>query len=121
MVSDKTFKVTVIALLVLIFGATIGSMLPDMHNEFVEFEEELVYLEDSRYFLYERHDLESFSERMDTDFMSYDDLIEWAEQEGYEVEITDIIEAYKEECDDWCTYYEIIVDDDIIYVEEEYE
>ena len=110
MVSDKTFRVVVIGLLILILGAIVGSFLSEGISQFVlgegddflEFDEDLVFLEeDMLMYSFNSYSLDEFSSFTHVSLDSEIDLIEYGESRGFEVEEEDeFVFLFKEEdCD----------------------
>ncbi|MBT4604716.1 hypothetical protein HOC01_03690 [archaeon] len=130
MVSDKTFRVVVIGLLILILGAIVGSFLSEGISQFVlgegddflEFDEDLVFLEeDMLMYSFNSYSLDEFSSFTHVSLDSEIDLIEYGESRGFEVEEEDeFVFLFKEEDCDVDSYgREICVYEEIFYSVEE--
>ena len=99
MISDKVFKITVIALLLLILGAALGTLstiyLPS--DEFLELEEEFALLEGDVY-QYNSYTYDEFSTLVQQQLASREDILAYAAAHHFEVEEEhDIIELYRED------------------------
>lgn len=99
--SDKAFKVLVVALLLLILGAVLGNLSANIFegfegDEFLEFEEDLHFFEEElvqhRYNIYS---FEEFSHINSVEIIDPEDIFAFAEEYGYEVfEERHIIELF---------------------------
>lgn len=100
MVSDKVFKVTVIALLILILGAvfgTLSSLYVPEHEEFIDFDDDFVYLEGDHY-SYEAYTIAEYEALVDQKFDTKENIFQYAQENNMEVEFEeDFIELIAEE------------------------
>ncbi len=101
MVSDKAFKVIVIALLVLILGAVLGgltSIYVPLHEEFLELDDELALLkEDALFYHYDVYSYEEFGNLIGRNISSSEQFLVYATENNFETtQEEDTIELYRE-------------------------
>ena len=97
--SDKLFKVVVVALLLLILGAVVGNYSAEYFSEseeFVEFEEDLhLFEEEMIQYRYNVYTFEEFELINGISLEEEEDVFHFAERYGYELfEEDDIIELF---------------------------
>lgn len=115
MTTDKIFKITLLSLLVLILGALIGIILalyvpyagPEDYLISLEQDEidDLGFISPDDHYRYDLYNYQEFGRLVDESINSFDDVLIWADEAGYEMYQED--EFFIFESDEICEVDEI--------------